>query len=247
MDPVVSVCRTPAVATALSLALAVAVLAGCQPQGSEVTTAGEPSAPVLEGADTAAGPGDGDAQDDDSGEVHENLFDDQPVEDIPPATAAALLPSVREPALARRDGYGPLRFGMSVEEMHAAGGDGLSLVAAGGAVEEGACRYLWPESETPETRPAFMIEGGRFVRYDISDAAIEAPQGGRVGMPADEVRALHAGHETIPHKYVEGGQYLRVAGDSDDVVLVFEVDAAGQVSRWRVGLPPQVDYVEGCS
>ncbi|TQC57293.1 lectin, partial [Pantoea dispersa] len=29
-------------------------------------------------------------------------------------------------------------------------------------------------------------------------------------------------------------------------VLVFETDAAGKVVAWRVGLPPQVDYVEGC-
>ncbi|HWI23748.1 MAG TPA: lectin, partial [Lysobacter sp.] len=30
-------------------------------------------------------------------------------------------------------------------------------------------------------------------------------------------------------------------------VLVFETDAAGKVTAWRAGVPPQVDYVEGCS
>ncbi|HMT37998.1 MAG TPA: lectin, partial [Thermomonas sp.] len=33
-------------------------------------------------------------------------------------------------------------------------------------------------------------------------------------------------------------------------VLVFEVDGTGDEARattWRIGLPPQVDYVEGCS
>jgi hypothetical protein len=29
--------------------------------------------------------------------------------------------------------------------------------------------------------------------------------------------------------------------------LVFETDAAGKATAWRVGLSPQVDYVEGCS
>lgn len=29
--------------------------------------------------------------------------------------------------------------------------------------------------------------------------------------------------------------------------LVFEVDAADNVTSWRVGLSPQVEYVEGCS
>jgi hypothetical protein len=30
-------------------------------------------------------------------------------------------------------------------------------------------------------------------------------------------------------------------------VLVFETDAAGKVTEWRAGLPPQVGYIEGCS
>ena len=37
------------------------------------------------------------------------------------------------------------------------------------------------------------------------------------------------------------------AGDVAPTRLVFEVDAAGKVTSWRVGLSPQVEYVEGCS
>jgi hypothetical protein len=29
--------------------------------------------------------------------------------------------------------------------------------------------------------------------------------------------------------------------------LVFEVDPSGKATDWRIGVPPQVDYVEGCS
>ena len=29
--------------------------------------------------------------------------------------------------------------------------------------------------------------------------------------------------------------------------VIFETDAEGTVTEWRVGLPPQVDYVEGCA
>ena len=40
---------------------------------------------------------------------------------------------------------------------------------------------------------------------------------------------------------------LRVpAVDGSQAVLVLELGADGKVSAWRVGLPPQVDYVEGC-
>ena len=52
----------------------------------------------------------------------------------------------------------------------------------------------------------------------------------------------------MPHKYVEGGQYLSVDADAEaPSKLVFETDASGNVTRWRVGLLPQANYVEGCS
>ena len=37
------------------------------------------------------------------------------------------------------------------------------------------------------------------------------------------------------------------APDGSPAKLVFQVDGVGSVTGWRVGLPPQVDYVEGCS
>ena len=41
---------------------------------------------------------------------------------------------------------------------------------------------------------------------------------------------------------------LRVsAPDGGNGALVLELDAEGRVDEWRVGVPPQVDYVEGCS
>jgi hypothetical protein len=47
---------------------------------------------------------------------------------------------------------------------------------------------------------------------------------------------------------VEGGHYLSIAASGvAPSKLVFETDAAGKVTAWRVGLTPQVDYVEGCS
>ncbi len=45
---------------------------------------------------------------------------------------------------------------------------------------------------------------------------------------------------------MEGAKYLRVTRDGSEAVLLFETDAQGRVEEWRIGLPPQVDYVEGC-
>jgi len=39
---------------------------------------------------------------------------------------------------------------------------------------------------------------------------------------------------------------LRVTAPQGTGALVFETDAQGRVTRWRAGVPPQVDYVEGC-
>ncbi|MCF7221367.1 lectin [Marilutibacter chinensis] len=249
-------------AAALIVGLSIAgLLAGCQPQGDAggADTAGEAATPALatdaaapdDGGRDAAGMDDGSLADD---TVDRAVFDDQPAEDVPPATAPALLPPPpsRDPGPARIDGYGPLRFGMSAEEMRAAWNGDSALVAAGEPSEGGTCHYLWPADADPATRPAFMLEEGRFVRYDVTDPEIEAPGGGRVGARGDAIRALYVGrYETMPHKYVEGGQYLRVtglgAGASADGVLVFVVDADGRVNAWRAGRPPQVDYVEGCS
>jgi hypothetical protein len=68
-------------------------------------------------------------------------------------------------------------------------------------------------------------------------------------MTAEELKQLYGDAlQSMPHKYVEGGQYLSVDADAEaPSKLVFETDASGNVTRWRVGLLPQANYVEGCS
>lgn len=144
-------------------------------------------------------------------------------------------------------GFGPAAFGASAEEVRQAWGGDLGDAQPG---EPGGCHYLIPQPLGPEGyRTAFMIEGDRFVRIDVRDAAVAAPGGARVGMAADEVRTLYGDRvEEQPHKYDPQGRVLRVtAPDGAPGVLVLEIDGEGRVDEWRVGLPPQVDYVEGCS
>lgn len=144
-------------------------------------------------------------------------------------------------------GFGPAAFGAREEQVRMAWGRDL-----GEAKPESpdGCYYLMPQP-VPDAGPpvAFMFEGARFVRMDVDVAGIQAPGGGAVGMDADGIRQHYGARvEARPHKYVQGGQYLRVPADDGSAgVLVFETDAGGRVQRWRVGVPPQVDYVEGCS
>ncbi|WP_411834071.1 lectin [Pseudoxanthomonas mexicana] len=142
-------------------------------------------------------------------------------------------------------GYGDMRLGETVEQARAAWGGELNGLPG----QDSSCYYLTPKWVARPADFAFMIEDGRFVRYDVGTDKETAPGGGKVGMSATELQAMYGGAlASAPHKYVEGGQYLSI--DASGVApskLVFEVDAAGIVTAWRVGLLPQADYVEGCS
>lgn len=142
-------------------------------------------------------------------------------------------------------GYGDMKLGSTVDEARAAWGGELN----GAPMEGTTCHYLWPKWITRPADFAFMMEDGRFVRYDVGTDKETAPGGGKVGMSVEELQKLYGGAlKASPHKYTQGGQYLSMdAGDVAPTRLVFEVDAAGKVTSWRVGLSPQVEYVEGCS
>ncbi|MGQ4582536.1 lectin [Lysobacter sp. F60174L2] len=179
---------------------------------------------------------------------------DQPSEDVPPATAP---PGTRMPGdvagsdasdsnagEARFDGYGPARFGMSADEVIAAWDGELNGEPA---ADGSSCFHLNPVGQPDIAYFALMFEGGKFVRYSVSNETMSAPGGGQVGMDSAQIEALYPGIEQQNHKYVEGGHYLRAGGDGGEGVVVFETGADDVVTEWRVGLPPQVDYVEGCS
>lgn len=146
--------------------------------------------------------------------------------------------------LARYDGYGDMRFGMDKAAFAQAwGGKLMDTVPSPGAT----CFYRRPLWVKQPRDFAFMFEGGHFVRYEVGIAKETAPGGGKVGMAEAQIRALYAGIEEQPHKYEDGAKYLRVKAPQGDGVLVFETGADGKVTRWRVGVPPQIDYVEGCA
>lgn len=173
---------------------------------------------------------------------------DQPANDVPPATIPVPAPTPspgQEPAgLARFDGYGDMRFGMSDDAATQAWGGELNRLGGEGDV----CYYLTPKSVKVPSDFAFMIENDKFVRYGVGNDKETAPGGGKVGMSAMLIRGMYSGRiEEQPHKYVDGGHYLRIKDSGSNGVLLFETDAAGKVTEWRVGVPPQVDYVEGCS
>lgn len=164
------------------------------------------------------------------------------------ATASATIAAPAPAAVDRTPtfkGYGDLKFGMTSKEMRDAWKAPLHGTAP---ANPGDCYILAPAAAPPRSL-ALMVEGDKLVRYDVGSDSEIAPGGGKRGMGIDEIRKLYAGRfREQPAKYVPGGVDLRVSADDDSgSALVFETDAGGKVTSWRVGQPPAVDYVEGCS
>lgn len=175
---------------------------------------------------------------------------EQPVEATPvpaPETTAPVAMQTPPASEGRAGfaGYGDMKLGSSAEEAKTAWAGELD----GKPGEAGGCYYLTPKWVKKPSDFSFMIEGDKFVRYDVGTDKEAAPGGGKVGMGVDQLSRLYGDAlQSTPHKYVQGGQYLSIAASGvAPSKLVFETDAAGKVSAWHVGLSPQVDYVEGCS
>ncbi|HEV2608260.1 MAG TPA: lectin [Xanthomonadaceae bacterium] len=154
--------------------------------------------------------------------------------DVPmPGTAA--MPA----ATVGATGYGALHFGMSRDEAERTAG-----AAFNGATSGSTCKQLRSPGQ-PEI--AYLFEGDKLQRIDVKTPDVMADGGGHVGMQVEDIRTLYAGKLTeLPHKYVKGGLYLKVAGKNGSG-LVFETDASGKVTSFHAGIAPALDYVEGCS
>lgn len=163
-----------------------------------------------------------------------------------PAAAASAIPASGD---ARMDGYGSIDFGMTAEEARA-DWNGNPLELAGDPGDGSACHHLVPAGQSTPAQLAFMFEDDLFVRYSAESAEITAPGGGRVGMDEATLQGLYGKRLlSTRHKYIEGGKVLTSAEDGGTLPsqLVFELGADGRVIEWRVGLAPQIGYVEGCS
>jgi len=170
--------------------------------------------------------------------------------DAPPASvsqpSAAASAHKNDPAVVNFAGFGPAHFGDDEEHVRMAWGYPL---VSGKPAAGSTCYYLAMDPPPDDGLGIrFMMEEGKFVRYDVDVPLHVAPGDVVVGDDGDVVRKALAGRvDDQPHKYIEGGRTLTVsAPDGGAARLVFEIDAAGKISNWRIGVPPQVYYVEGC-
>lgn len=150
-------------------------------------------------------------------------------------------------------GFGPAKFGDNEESVRMSWGHPLE---AGKPAVGATCYYLTIDPKPEDRRGiTFMFEDAKFVRYDVDDPKWVAPGNIVVGDKLTDVLQAHAGHvDNQPHKYIEGAHTLVVTptktateNKPSSARLIFETDANNIIINWRIGVSPQVYYVEGCS
>ena len=147
-------------------------------------------------------------------------------------------------------GLGPLRIGVRIDEaaeaLTAFGATAGTLTLPVRVANGSTCGYVLWRGGPSGVR--VMVVDKRIARIDVDSASIATTEGVRVGDTEARVRAAY-GTRLVesPHKYVRGGRYLSASSvDGDDSRrVVFETDGT-RVMRYRAGVRPAVEYVEGC-
>jgi hypothetical protein len=139
-------------------------------------------------------------------------------------------------------GYGPFVIGEAVDLTD-------PDIAASGPINP-ECHYV--RFDHPAGPLYLMIVDGMAARIDVSSLGPEGittgpslPNGVGLGSPVTDIEAAWGDKvETEPNKYGVGTDYIVTLSDSKGIV--FETDE-GKVTAYRVGRPPEVHWVEGCS
>lgn len=142
------------------------------------------------------------------------------------------------------EGIGPIQVGMDLSDAVNMG------LLNDNPARNPRCDWVYPAvgSGIPDGVNV-MVVNGKIARIDVDTGAVTTEDGGKIGDSEDRIKTIYADDLTVePHKYIEGGHYLTVVGDSTTAgkALVFETDGQ-HVTSFRGGRLPEVKWVEGCS
>lgn len=151
--------------------------------------------------------------------------------------------SVSEVAL-NEDGLGPIQVGMTLAEAV-----NMGLLNENPNMKK-ECDFVFPAvgAGVPDN-VGVMIVRGKVARIDIDTGSVTTEDGAKIGDTEDKIKSIYNGDLQIePHKYVTGGHYMIVMGDSASAgkAIVFETNGK-VVTNFRAGRLPEVKWVEGCS
>lgn len=134
-------------------------------------------------------------------------------------------------------GVGPLKLGTPRSDLVTGG----SVIGA-----TGGCEIVRPQG-APEGVYAMVMDGSAR-RFDITEPGVSTVMGIGVDSTEDQLRRAYPWPRVELHKYVPNGHIFTVEvveGPAAGRKFVFETDGA-RVIRYRVGVVPQVDWVEAC-
>lgn len=171
--------------------------------------------------------------------------DTAPVSGSPEAGAPVTSTTPQAPAtddwVVTPTGAGHLRIGMTWPELLPllTPSDELAFLSA-------ECDYA-PVADAPANL-SFMIVDHRLVRIDVSGGPIATEAGARIGDSEDRIRSLYPGIRSEPHKYTTGRYLIALPLAPADTMhrIVFETNGE-RVMRYRAGVYPQIEWVEGCA
>lgn len=160
----------------------------------------------------------------------------------PEASATPATPTDADCQTVTADGLCGVEFGMTADDARAAHQSGLYNMGDSGTGDDQACMYLGPQQGNYDV--GYMLVDGTVQRIDIRAPGVATDEAVQVGMQAGEVEGIYPDLERQPNKYPEYEDLIvQLSGEAK---LIMETDEAGNVASYRIGLPPAVDYVEGC-
>ena len=140
-------------------------------------------------------------------------------------------------------GFGPIEVGIPVAEVSRALGSPLEPVGEPTVVQVD-CYFVEPPGLVGVV--SFMVVGGVVVRVDIEGSGPTTRDGIGVGSPEREIHENYGERINVtPHPFMgPGSHYLSISLDGDRQIL-FETDGR-TVLKYRAGLAPYTDWMEGC-
>ncbi len=151
--------------------------------------------------------------------------------------------SVSDLALSE-DGLGQIQIGMNLDDAV-----NMGLLNENPNMKQ-ECDFVFPAvgAGIPDG-VSVMVVKGKVARIDVDTGAVTTEDGVKIGDSEQKVQSVYDGDLQVePHKYIEGGHYMTVMGDSASAgkAIVFETDGK-KVTSFRGGRLPEVKWVEGCS
>jgi hypothetical protein len=141
------------------------------------------------------------------------------------------------------DGLGQIQIGMTLDEAV-----NMGLLNERPDIKQ-ACDFVFPAVGAGIPFGVnVMVVKGKIARIDVDTGTVTTEDGAKIGDSEDKLKSIYGDELKVsPHKYIEGGHYLTVMGDSASAgkAMVFETDGK-QVTMFRAGRIPEVEWVEGC-